>query len=169
MKIRLYITVILAVFLTATSILLAYTWNNCSKQEKLKSNKLSESVEFNGYNNCFSDACELINKKRIRKPKLLGTFTISYYCLENYPHICNSGDSSKTSTGAVPKENHTVAVDPNVIPYYSKLIIDGKEYSAEDCGGAIKGNRIDIAVGTHKEALKKGKHTIKVYLKRRVI
>ena len=56
-----------------------------------------------------------------------------------------SGDTI-TSTGTVPKVGHTIAVDPSVIPYGSKVYIPELDtvYTAEDCGSAIKGNRIDI-------------------------
>ena len=83
----------------------------------------------------------------------LGVYKLSAYCKENYPHICNNGDSSYTATGTTPTVGRTVAVDPNVIPYGSEVIIDGHTYVAEDCGGAIKGNRIDILFETHQEAL----------------
>ena len=86
----------------------------------------------------------------------LGVCKISAYCKENYPHICNNGDSSSTSTGTTPTPDRTVAVDPKVIPYGSEVIIDGHTYIAEDCGGAIKGNRIDILFETHQEALEFG-------------
>lgn len=81
---------------------------------------------------------------------------LSAYCKENYPHICNNGDSSQTATGTVPLAGRTVAVDPKVIPYGSEVIINGHTYIAEDCGGAIKGNRIDILFDTHQEALEFG-------------
>lgn len=42
--------------------------------------------------------------------------------------------------------NHTVAVDPKVIPIGSILKIDNIEYVAEDVGGAVKGKIIDIWV-----------------------
>lgn len=32
------------------------------------------------------------------------------------------------------------------------MLIDGKEYIAEDTGGAIKGNTIDLFVGTEAES-----------------
>lgn len=48
--------------------------------------------------------------------------------------------------------NHTIAVDPNVIPPESKVLIDGIVYTAEDVGGAIKGNVIDIWVGTEENS-----------------
>ena len=57
-----------------------------------------------------------------------------------------------------------VAVDPDVIPLGSTIIIDGQEYLAADTGGAIKGNRIDIAVETHQEALELGTKTAEVWI-----
>jgi 3D (Asp-Asp-Asp) domain-containing protein len=50
-----------------------------------------------------------------------------------------------TSTGTTPKWG-TIAVDPTVIPYGTKVYIPqfDKVFIAEDCGGAIKGNKIDI-------------------------
>lgn len=51
-----------------------------------------------------------------------------------------------TATGTTPRHMKTVAVDPNVIPYGSELYIAdlGLFVKAEDCGGAVKGNVIDI-------------------------
>lgn len=88
----------------------------------------------------------------------LGVCKVTAYCKENYPHICNNGDSSTTATGTVPTAGRTVAVDPSVIPYGSEVIISGHSntYIAEDCGGAIKGNRVDICFDTHQEALNFG-------------
>lgn len=70
-----------------------------------------------------------------------------------------------TSTGTVATASRTIAVDPRVIPYGSKVKIDGKEYIAEDCGGAIKGNRIDIFVDNHDNTLEQGVRylNVKVY------
>lgn len=44
------------------------------------------------------------------------------------------------------RTDHTVAVDPNVIPLGSKLLIDGVVYSAEDVGSKVKGKIIDVWV-----------------------
>lgn len=96
--------------------------------------------------------------------KSLGNHIITYYCCEKYPHICNAGPPYKTATGTTPHVGGC-AVDPNKIPLGSYLKINGVVYHAEDTGGAIKGNRIDIVVGTHSEALRKGKHTAEVFLK----
>lgn len=89
----------------------------------------------------------------VEEPISIGECKLTAYCKENYPHICNNGDSSVTATGTTPTANRTVAVDPSVIPYGSKVIINGHTYIAEDCGGAVKGNRVDILFNTHKEAL----------------
>jgi 3D (Asp-Asp-Asp) domain-containing protein len=94
----------------------------------------------------------------------LGVCKLTAYCKENYPHICNNGDANATSTGAVPTVGRTVAVDPSVIPYGSEVIINGHTYVAEDCGGAIKGNTVDILFATHQEALDFGVQYAEVFL-----
>ena len=94
----------------------------------------------------------------------LGVCKLTAYCKENYPHICNNGDGNITATGTVPTVGRTVAVDPSVIPYGSKVIINGHTYIAEDCGGAIKGNKIDILFATHKEALQFGVQYAEVFV-----
>ena len=36
------------------------------------------------------------------EPEYIGTFTVTHYCLENYPHICNDGESLYTASGQAP-------------------------------------------------------------------
>lgn len=98
------------------------------------------------------------------KYKSLGTFTVTHYCCEKYPHICNAGPPYKTATGTTPHVGGC-AVDPKVIPLGSYVKLNGVVYHAEDTGGSIKGNRIDIVVPTHQEALKKGTYRAEVFLK----
>lgn len=93
----------------------------------------------------------------------LGNFRITFYCCEKRPHVCGTGDGL-TATG-IPVKPGIVAVDPNVIPLGSKLIINGIEYIAADVGDAIKGNIIDIAVATHAEALQMGVKEAEVFIK----
>ena len=58
-----------------------------------------------------------------------------------------------------------VAVDPNVIPIGTRLFIPGYGHAiADDVGGAIKGNRIDMAFGSHSEAMDFGKQQVTVYI-----
>lgn len=96
--------------------------------------------------------------------KLLGRFKLTYYCCEKYPHICNAGAPYKTAMGTTPRVG-VVAVDPKKIKLGSYLKINDQVYHAEDTGGAIKENRIDICVKTHKEAMAKGVSYANVYLK----
>lgn len=86
----------------------------------------------------------------------LSNVTLTAYCCENYPHICNNGDSTYTATGTITTPGRTIAVDPTVIPYGSEVIINGHTYIAEDCGGGVKGTKIDICFATHQEALSFG-------------
>lgn len=94
----------------------------------------------------------------------IGQFKISHYCCEPYKHICGDGNGL-TRTG-IPVHPGLISVDPKVIPLGSKVMIDGVEYQAEDTGGMIKGNKIDMAVKTHEEAKKLGVHYNDVYIKR---
>lgn len=95
---------------------------------------------------------------------LIGKATVTYYCTEQYEHICNAGPPYETALGTKPTPGRTIAVDPNIIPLGSHVIIDGHEYVAEDTGGAIDGMRVDIVVETHAEALAKGtRYNVPVY------
>ena len=62
------------------------------------------------------------------------------------------GCTGRAYTGTEPQIGRTIAVDPDVIPLGSTVLIDGKEYIAEDTGGAIRGNIIDMFVGTEAES-----------------
>lgn len=91
----------------------------------------------------------------------LGTFTLTAYC---GCETCNGGWGNITSTGTTPVSGRTIAVDPSVIPYGTSVTINGHTYVAEDCGGAIVGNRIDIYHASHSEALNFGRQTAEVYI-----
>ena len=75
-----------------------------------------------------------------------------------------------TATGTKAKVG-TIAVDPRVIPLGTQVYIEGlygaKNYgygSAEDTGGAIKGNIIDLYFNTHRETINWGRQQVKVYI-----
>lgn len=68
-----------------------------------------------------------------------------------------------TSKGHPPIEGNTVAVDPTVFPYGTLLEIEGLGVRlASDCGGAIKGKRLDVFFDSHERALRFGKKVLKV-------
>lgn len=79
-------------------------------------------------------------------------------------------DVTGTTACGTPARVGAVAVDPKVIPYFTKMYIvsqDGVyvygEASAEDCGGAIKGKIIDLFFDTEAECWQFGRRNISVY------
>lgn len=104
---------------------------------------------------------------KLNQPIFIGYFTISHYdtcykCTGKSP-----GDKGYgiTASGTRATPNRTVAVDPKVIPIGSEVIVGEKSYIAEDTGGAIKGNKIDICVASHSEGMQKGRvYNVPVYI-----
>lgn len=83
------------------------------------------------------------------------------------PHD-NAQWGNKTHLGTQVRPG-VIAVDPKVIPLGSKVFIQypdghGEYATAEDTGGAIKGNRIDIAKWSVPEAEKFGMKNVKVFV-----
>lgn len=59
----------------------------------------------------------------------------------------------------------TIAVDPSVIPYGTKLFIQGYGFAiAADTGTSIKGNKIDVYFNTYRQACDWGVKYVKVYV-----
>ena len=86
----------------------------------------------------------------------MGDFKITHYCKENYNHICGNGNGL-TATGTQITVGKTIAVDPKVIPYGSVVYIQGYGFrTAEDCGGSVDDNHIDVAVTDHATAMASG-------------
>lgn len=82
----------------------------------------------------------------------------------------DEGCNEITATGTRVRVG-TVAVDPTVIPYGTRMFIvsDDGEYiygigTAEDCGGAIKGNRLDLYFNTTEECFQFGIRACTVYI-----
>ncbi|RSD26153.1 3D domain-containing protein [Mesobacillus subterraneus] len=76
------------------------------------------------------------------------------------------GCSGITKTGVNLKTNpdaKVIAVDPSVIPLGTRVHVEGYGYAtAEDIGGAIKGNRIDVFIPSQSGALQWGRKQVKV-------
>ena len=91
----------------------------------------------------------------------LGEFQITRYC--DCP-ICQGEWVDTTALGVEPTVDWTIAVDPDIIPLGSKVMIDGNIYRAEDTGAAIIGNHIDIFTESHEECFEKFNGYTDVYL-----
>ncbi|WP_277999046.1 3D domain-containing protein [Moorella sulfitireducens] len=74
-----------------------------------------------------------------------------------YTHTGN-----RTATGIWPYRG-VVAVDPRVIPLGTRLYVEGYGYAvAQDTGGLIKGNRIDVFLDSEAEAIQWGRRQVTV-------
>lgn len=91
----------------------------------------------------------------------MGEFKITYYCSCGK---CSNNWGTKTSTGNYCKEGKTVAVDPDIIAYGTRILIDDREYVAEDCGSDVIGDHIDIYVEDHETVEKFGIEYKKIWL-----
>lgn len=80
------------------------------------------------------------------------------------PHPSENGGYTVTATG-LPISHGAAAVDPRVIPLGTKLYVEGYGYAfASDVGGAIKGNRIDLAYDSYRVANSKGRKKVRVWI-----
>jgi uncharacterized protein YabE (DUF348 family) len=58
-----------------------------------------------------------------------------------------------------------VAVDPRVIPLGTRLYVEGYGYAtADDIGGAIKGDRMDVFFESERDSVRWGRRYVKVYI-----
>ena len=76
----------------------------------------------------------------------------------------------KTATGTIARVG-AIAVDPKVIPYGTRMYIVSSDgtitygvATAEDCGGSIKGNRVDLFFDTYSECINFGVRSCTVYI-----
>ena len=144
--------------------------------------KSDSSIEY--HNRYFDTALEETTTKTEEKQAVapeepsvvyLGEFILTAYCpcveccgeyALNRPRDENGNEIVYGASGRVLYPYYSVAVDPRVIPYGSHILINGHEYVAADCGGGIKGNRIDIYFATHEETYTIGVKYADVYLMR---
>ena len=85
-----------------------------------------------------------------------------------YTHT-DAGCDMITATGTTVHRG-TVAVDPRYIPYGTRMFIMATSGSyvygvseAEDCGGAIKGDRVDLYLPTYEQCMEFGRRVCTVY------
>ena len=77
------------------------------------------------------------------------TYKITAYCPCSK---CCGKATGRTASGTKATAGRTVAASGK-FSFGTKLNIGGHVYTVEDRGGAVKGNKIDIFVGSHAEAL----------------
>ena len=117
---------------------------------------------------------DMITRTSYNTYKNLGEFRLTAYCpcekcCEEWALKRPLDDKGKpivyTASGKIAKAGYTVAADPNVLPYGTKIKINGHEYEVQDCGGAVTGKSIDIYFDTHDEAENFGVKFVEVFVK----
>lgn len=101
---------------------------------------------------------EKIEAALLAKAIRLEDVTVTHYdpCVK----CCGKTDGI-TATGVPVTPYYTVAVDPEIIPLGSEVLVDYGDgvihyYRAEDTGGGVKGKHLDLCVTDHTEALTLG-------------
>jgi len=107
----------------------------------------------------------------------LGSFKLTAYCGctkccgKNAKKGANGEWLAITRTGVRAQKNHTISVDPKVIPLGTEMFIVAADGTwvygyalAGDTGGFIKGNRIDLFYDTRDECITFGRQDAIVYI-----
>lgn len=107
-------------------------------------------------------AAPTTTKAATTQSNYIGYFKITVYCAcsiccgkyaANRPVDANGNVIVKGAAGRALIPHYSIAVDPKVIPLGKTVTFNGKTYRADDTGGKVKGNVIDIYSGTdHAEA-----------------
>lgn len=118
--------------------------------------KMNQRIkEAENINNILAEEIEAMESKTEISTEFIGNHVLTFYT-----HTGN-----RTSSGVYPKAGRTVAVDTKHIPHGTVLYIEGVGLRiAEDTGGDIKGNRLDVFVDTKEEAIQKGVKKAKVHV-----
>ena len=78
-----------------------------------------------------------------------GRYKVTAYCA---CIKCCGKTNGITASGTKATANRTVAA-PSSFAFGTKIVMNGQTYVVEDRGGAIQGNRIDLYMNSHSEAL----------------
>lgn len=78
-----------------------------------------------------------------------GMYKVTAYCACMQ---CCGKTNGITASGTRATANRTIAA-PRTFSFGTKVVINGVTYTVEDRGGAIQGNRIDVYMDTHSQAL----------------
>ncbi|PYS49262.1 MAG: hypothetical protein DMF68_10665 [Acidobacteria bacterium] len=84
------------------------------------------------------------------------------------PQIYNATSYSRPGRGAsgMGVRLGTIAADPKILPYGTRVLIDAGQYSGEyvvtDAGTAIRGRKVDIWLPTYTQACRFGRRNVKL-------
>ena len=151
----LIVIVCIAILLITTTMIYIRGLKDTNENLKAQNKQLKEQIKI-----LEGDIAELNESYQAEIDRLtgepLGDFVTTFYC----------PTGNKTSTGTIPKEGRTIAVDPKVIAPGSTVRIEyngrSKIYKVEDSG--VTGRVIDTFINSEEQAVKLGVKKIRVYL-----
>lgn len=113
-----------------------------------------------------SGRTETVTETRtVRVGESLGNVVTSGYC--NCSLCCGSWAGGPTASGAMPRANHTIAVDANnpIVPMGTKIVMNGVEYTVEDTGNFARyGVAFDVYYDSHSAASAHGHKTWEAFI-----
>lgn len=113
----------------------------------------------------YSPPSVAVSQGPIESPPAVAESTEMVVTATAYTAYC-TGCSGTTAYGIDLRANpnqKVIAVDPRVIPLGTKVWVEGYgEAIAGDTGGAIKGNKIDVFIPSHDNAMAWGVKTVKI-------
>ena len=106
-----------------------------------------------------------IEQALLAKANKIEDVKVTHYCC---CVKCYGKDDGITYSGVKATPGVTVAVDTSIIPLGADVLVDYGDgvinyYRADDTGSAIKGNKLDLCVSSHQEAINLGVRTATVY------
>lgn len=111
--------------------------------------KSKSDIEYEELNGAVQTVVYAKQQVTLTEEHLIPNVLLTAY--EASPISCGIYADGFTKTGTRVCAGRTIAVDPNLIPLGSRVIINGHTYTAEDVGGKIKGKHIDIYMDTLSE------------------
>lgn len=134
------------------------------EDEELSREKLSEEIIKNPVDKIVQVQSKSVIVSRSSFSRVTGTsgksgvYKVTAYCACMQ---CCGKTNGITASGVKATANHTIAA-PRTFAFGTKVVINGTTYVVEDRGGAIQGNRIDIYMNSHAEALRWGVRYVEV-------
>ena len=134
------------------------------EDEELSREKLSEEIIKNSVDKIVQVQSKSVIVSRSSFSRVTGTsgksgvYKVTAFCACMQ---CCGKTNGITASGVKATANHTIAA-PRTFAFGTKVVINGTTYVVEDRGGAIQGNRIDIYMNSHAEALRWGVRYVEV-------
>lgn len=113
---------------------------------------------------------EMIEAALLARSQKIENVTVTHYCI--CEECCGkSPDDSGygiTASGRYATPGVSIAVDTNIIPLGSTVMVDYGDgelvyYRADDTGSSINGNKIDVCMDSHESALNAGVKTATIW------